>query len=99
MSDAPGPANTTESTENAQVIPIPNPQHQITFLIKDVDGKLKAEQTIWVPDRMAAVLLSNPIIVYSKGVHIVQSQTEYDPETKTFTHPGGETEQAEEFTV
>lgn len=87
MSDAP-------ITDSAIVVPVPNPQHQISF-VDPRNGKV--EDTIWVPDRLAAVLMSNPLIVYSKGVRPTTSQTTYDPATKTFTHPDGVTEQAEEY--
>lgn len=80
------------SDEQANVVPIPNPPNQISFVI---DGKV--EDTIWVPDRLAAILLSNPLIVYSNGVKPTVTQTTYDPATKTFTHPDGTTEQAEEY--
>jgi hypothetical protein len=83
------------TTDQAQVLSIPSPRHQISFVI---DGKV--QDTIWVPDRIAAILMSDPLIVYSKGVRPITGQTTYDPETKTFTHPGpdgGVSEKAEEY--
>lgn len=90
MSDAPAP-------EEAKVLHVPNPPHQISLVVKNSEtGKYMVEQTIWAPDLLAAVLMSDPLIVYSKGTHPVTSQTEYDPVAKVFiTH--GEVEHPEEY--
>jgi hypothetical protein len=76
------------------IIPTELPEHEIAFVIDGV-----VQERIWVPDRFAALLLSEPVITYTNGVNVVVGESTYDPETKTFTHPDGTTEQAKEFEI
>lgn len=83
----------SDETTTATVTTIPNPPHAIAFIIDGV-----VQDRAWFPDRLAAILLSNPTIVYATGIAtITPGQTTYDPATKTFTHPDGTTEQADEY--
>jgi len=76
-----------ESTpEKAQVIKVPNPPYQISWV---KDGVV--QETIWTSERFAALLLSGAVPVYSEGGEPHIGQTTYDPETNTFTHPSGAT--------
>ena len=61
------------------------PPHAIAFVIDDV-----VQDQIWCQDRLAAILLSNPIIVKSTGVDgIVVGQTFYNSETGEFVQDNG----------
>ena len=46
-------------------------------------------QTIFVDDRMAAIVLSEPLVlnITDRGVNTVLQGDIYDPETKTFSRP------------
>lgn len=76
------------------IVPTEMPPHEVAFVIDGV-----VQERIWVPDRFGAILLSDPMITYANGVSVVVGQTTYDPETKTFTHPDGTTEQAAQFEI
>jgi hypothetical protein len=74
------------------IVPTEPPPHAISY---SLDGVV--QEVIYTSDRFAAINLSEPVIAYATGVHVVIGRTKYDPETKTFTHPDGTTEVAEEF--
>jgi hypothetical protein len=61
------------------------PPHAIAFVIDDV-----VQDQIWTQDRMAAILLSKPLIVKSTGIEgIVVGQTLYNSETGEFVQQDG----------
>jgi hypothetical protein len=61
------------------------PPHAIAFVIDDV-----VQDQIWTQDRMAAILLSKPLIVKSTGIEgIVVGQTMYNSETSQFVQQDG----------
>jgi len=61
------------------------PPHAIAFVIDDV-----VQDQIWTQDRMAAILLSKPLIVKSTGIEgIVVGQTMYNSETGQFVQQDG----------
>lgn len=93
MSDEPTQTSEVEPIQ-AQVLEMPAPPHEIAFIIDGV-----VEDVIWVPDRFASILLSNPTIKYSTGVQAQPGQTTYDEATNTFTNPGRAPVMAEEFTL
>jgi hypothetical protein len=61
------------------------PPHAIAFVIDDV-----VQDQIWCQDRLAAILLSKPLIVKSTGIEgIVVGQTLYNSETGEFVQQDG----------
>jgi hypothetical protein len=68
------------TTEPTRVLP-PN---IVAYVIDN-----KVVQTIFVDDRMAAVVLSEPLVlnITDRGVNTVLQGDIYDPETNTFTRP------------
>ena len=76
------------------IVPTEPPPHAIAFI---VDGVV--EEVIRTSDRFAALLLSNPTVVYATGTHLTVSHTTFDATTNTFTNPNGTVEQPEEFEI
>jgi hypothetical protein len=65
--------------------PVDLPPHAISFVIDDV-----IQDQIWCQDRLAAILLSKPLIVKSTGIEgIVVGQTLYNSETGEFVQQDG----------
>lgn len=81
-----------EIEATARVIHVPSPPHEIAFIIDGV-----VQEVIWVNDRFASILLSNPTIAYSNGIQAIVGQTTYDEKTTKFTSPGREPMRADEF--
>ena len=81
-----------EKPELRFIVPTELPPHGVGFVL---DGVVLENTHHY--DRLAAVLLSNPIIVNTTGVQILPGYTKYDPSTGVFTQPDGTTEVAEPF--
>jgi hypothetical protein len=75
----------SDQTTGPATPPTDLPPHAIVFVIDDV-----VQDQIWTQDRMAAILLSKPLIVKSTGIEgIVVGQTLYNSETGEFVQQDG----------
>jgi len=80
MSDQPNP----NPEPQQPVMPTVLPPHAITFVLDGI-----AQDTIYVQDRFAAILLSDPTIVKTTGLQLIPGESKYDSASGLFLHPDG----------